>query len=281
MDYIIKTDELKTTWEKTPWEWIASNIGESNKRNICLAVVAENATMYDVLNRLREYCGEGFKCGRCCSYVFISNGCNNADIYMIDSMSKNCHDTLSALELDGAVVGKDVPFDVVKHVRDRIGRTKNKLNLGCYVMEDKFSPQSSEECEIVEEVKKESNESARTVPIDVFRCGVCLLVGTDMEELRKAFKSVMKNNLKDEKEADDYFDYFLGCVKDSGTFTGLYVAKESEPDVIIYLPEFKESVLVHEIVHAVTHILNDRGVKDDETRAYLTEYLYRKITNKD
>lgn len=39
----------------------------------------------------------------------------------------------------------------------------------------------------------------------------------------------------------------------------------------------KEGVIIHELHHATRHICRDRGVDDDETEAYMQEYLYEQL----
>ena len=46
----------------------------------------------------------------------------------------------------------------------------------------------------------------------------------------------------------------------------------------IYMHKYDTAVLIHEILHFTTHLLNNRGIeisyKNDEVMAYMIEYIY-------
>lgn len=47
---------------------------------------------------------------------------------------------------------------------------------------------------------------------------------------------------------------------------------------LIWLKEYDVYNLIHEIVHVVDHIFNTRGIDDTETRAYLTEFIFKGLS---
>lgn len=129
-------------------------------------------------------------------------------------------------------------------------------------------------------MKKKSDVFAKTVPLDILRCGVLLLVGTDFGELRKAFKAVTRG-CKFDNSQDGYFDNIVKMIEsDRSGFKGICFSPANDPDKVIYLPEMDELTLLHEIVHAVDFVFDDKGIKDGEIRAYSVEYLFGKFTNR-
>ena len=120
---------------------------------------------------------------------------------------------------------------------------------------------------------------AQTVPVDIFRCGVCFLAGNDVKELKKAFCEVSRGCVWGDDDPLSYFDKFMSECESAGSFMGITVAVDGGVDKIVWIPKWDEGVLVHECVHAVDMILRDKGVDDrsGEMRAYLTEYFYLKI----
>lgn len=122
---------------------------------------------------------------------------------------------------------------------------------------------------------------AVTVPVALYKCGVCLLVGTDEARLRKAFAEAVDGYLRDGEEADAFFDDFLAKRREAGDgCEGLCVSAANGLDFIVWIPRMSVRTLVHEIVHAADFILGDRGVVGTEARAYLVEYLYAEMTGR-
>ena len=120
---------------------------------------------------------------------------------------------------------------------------------------------------------------AQTVPVDIFRCGVCFLVGRDVDELRKAFVCVTRRCRWDGVGPSGYFDPVMAECERKGSFKGITVALDGDADKVVWLPEWDEGVFVHECVHAADLILRDKEVEDarGEMRAYLTEHFYLKF----
>lgn len=126
---------LKTDAAKSPWEWIANNLRYCRSK-LKFAVVADGVTAYGIRSSA-ERCGF-FTVVSDPHLASLFDGVGEAYVYAVDSSSPHCKDRLASLELDGAVVGSDVPWDVVKRVRARIGRTRNRIDLGCCVTDERF-----------------------------------------------------------------------------------------------------------------------------------------------
>lgn len=102
------------------------------------------------------------------------------------------------------------------------------------------------------------------IPVEIFKRGVLIFFGSP-SGLRDAVSKYYPD-----KAAQKVYD-------DVKAETLAYQAMtiKTLPDPIIYAKKPIEiSVLIHEIVHCATYILEQIDCQDDETRAYLTEYLY-------
>ena len=103
----------------------------------------------------------------------------------------------------------------------------------------------------------------KIVPIDLYKRGVCVFVGT-----REQFRSyVERENL--EIDWDNY--------KDIEEMAAAFTVRFQLDSMIVCTRKPEESVIVHEIVHAAKHILRIVDVDDEEAEAYLVEYLYDQI----
>lgn len=53
----------------------------------------------------------------------------------------------------------------------------------------------------------------------------------------------------------------------------------------IFMKKYDEGILIHEILHYVTHLFDDKGIEisysNDESMAYMIEYVYREFKKKD
>ena len=81
-----------------------------------------------------------------------------------------------------------------------------------------------------------------------------------------------------------YSKYLKGIYKIDKSFNHSGVATELQSDThysnVIGLKKSKciytlKSIMVHEISHVVTHIINRFNIQDDEFRSYLNQYLYK------
>ena len=88
-------------------------------------------------------------------------------------------------------------------------------------------------------------------------------------DFKKCINRQLKNNTKSVDKVIKHFGNDLGLCKTTGTHS-----------IIIRIDLLKDkpkvdpiSTICHEINHEVTRIVTLRGIKDDETRAYLTGWM--------
>lgn len=118
----------------------------------------------------------------------------------------------------------------------------------------------------------------RIVTFEVLRCGVVVCVGPMGKELRRAYEAeCRRHNIENPPD----FSWISDAAKAEDDefpdkpYSGITVGKGF--DYAIYLPKWGDDTFVHECVHAVKHILEDHGVKDEESLAFHVEYLYSHV----
>ena len=88
------------------------------------------------------------------------------------------------------------------------------------------------------------------------------------------FNCDYKEVIKDYSELeDDLKDDFLGIQLSIPAEDKFGVMKE-----LIFIPEFSNKILIHELMHVVDSISEHYGILDTEYRAYLIEYLFDLFT---
>ena len=67
--------------------------------------------------------------------------------------------------------------------------------------------------------------------------------------------------------------------EDFNKITGkaLFMERGSSVEFPIYLAHTGASTILHEVVHAVSYLMEHLGIEDDEFRAYITVYLFHGI----
>jgi len=113
-----------------------------------------------------------------------------------------------------------------------------------------------------------------TVKENVLGVALVVCVG-DVDKLRRTVRGRHGANAAREIMAED----------DEQAFTWLACTKKGYLYAYVWLRDLRftpasEGVMVHELVHVVTRILEDRGVDDDETRAYLSQFYWTKAMTK-
>jgi hypothetical protein len=81
----------------------------------------------------------------------------------------------------------------------------------------------------------------------------------------------------DKKQADDYFKCNINI---DSEYQGAYVTAEIDnyfEPVLWVKKRNSKATFIHECVHCVTDIMEITGIKDDEFRAWYTEWLYNTI----
>ena len=98
-----------------------------------------------------------------------------------------------------------------------------------------------------------------TIEIPIYQCKLTIILDKDLSYVTKKYKTI------------DLSDY--------GAVTMRTPNKHSE--YIIAFEYIEGSIIAHEIVHLVNYIFKDRGVKldikNDESQAYLTGWLFKEI----
>ena len=132
-------------------------------------------------------------------------------------------------------------------------------------------------------MKKTQQPSAYYIcsTIEIFDIQVMLAVG-DFDECCKLIEENRSPDYKGPKLSDGLRLAKKGVDKDSETRNS-YKAFTAHvtPGVIIYAPKpITLSLLVHEISHAVDDVLHITGCDDGELRAYLCQFLFTELAEK-
>lgn len=120
--------------------------------------------------------------------------------------------------------------------------------------------------------------SGTIINLNIFRCSVVILVAPDKDSMLKGLPKLYKKwgcskeNL--EKDLDiirdaldtDKEDIYKGTTIKSGIDSLVLFIEED-------IQEVTEETSVHELYHAMRQICDAHGVDDEETEAYMLEYL--------
>lgn len=122
--------------------------------------------------------------------------------------------------------------------------------------------------------------------IDIFFADVKVIIVDSSEELHKEIEGLIKEQLHEDEQSDieniealkKYFpeDEPLtpGAALDvshSDGSTDVFVVFQGEPEKI------RTGVIIHEMHHAKSKICEHKGIDDEETEAYMIEYLCDKM----
>lgn len=123
--------------------------------------------------------------------------------------------------------------------------------------------------------------SGTLITLDIFRCSVLVIVGKDEESIIEGLPDLYKNNgWKDVDKAirlirEDHCD---------GDELDLYQGRTIPDGVDVFvifladnIAEVSEETALHELGHAMRHVLRVHGVDDEETEMYTHEYLFHKF----
>ena len=117
-------------------------------------------------------------------------------------------------------------------------------------------------------------KSLLTIPISIYRTKLKVFFGS----VKDCCKAMKKDGVP------DYYIEEWG--KHASYYNGMYYEEDEHDYRLLWLDKIPVSVddygsLVHELSHAVFHILDDKGLKhtneSDEAYAYLIGYLYSEI----
>ncbi len=119
--------------------------------------------------------------------------------------------------------------------------------------------------------------SATVINLDIFRCSVVVIVGPNNETLLKGLPKLFKDyNVKSDITKEE----FRECLGREKLYGGVTI--QDGVDVLVLLKaenilEVSNETLVHEMLHATNIVCKVHGVDDEETRAYMIEYLCNKF----
>lgn len=111
--------------------------------------------------------------------------------------------------------------------------------------------------------------------IPLLNAKVVLLVGDDFKTHKRNFVSLAEDDAS-ASAMDETMDGVENEIRniDNDQVLGLTITPDCGCMPFIYLKKPDLSVLVHELVHAVGNIMKYHGLKDEEIRAKMMEYLF-------
>lgn len=120
------------------------------------------------------------------------------------------------------------------------------------------------------------------IPVDIFRRDIAVIITNSKEFLMEEIESVLKDDLLIEsKYAKEFADELKEQLKLEDPFPlGLtYEIQSSDSGKATFVilngtpRTLAKTVIIHEMYHAMRKICNDRGVDDEETEAYMLEFI--------
>lgn len=118
--------------------------------------------------------------------------------------------------------------------------------------------------------------------LNIFNSGVIFIVAPDKEAFLKAIPSVMKDAIADKNHRKQLTIDLMDCIsKDRILYPGT-TFEDFTSDGVQYLivilrkgetKEKLERIIPHEMFHTVYKLCKERGIEDEETQAYMLEYL--------
>lgn len=117
----------------------------------------------------------------------------------------------------------------------------------------------------------------------MFGVSVLFIITPDEEIFYKYFPCIYKKlKIEDALERDlSIIKEDINKMDEWSGITQLYTDAKRELDAIVVMVgdsplDVDYNVLVHECFHVMSHICGIKGVEDEETSAYILEYLYAK-----
>lgn len=120
-----------------------------------------------------------------------------------------------------------------------------------------------------------------TVGIEMFDTDILFIITPDEETFYKHFPGIYKRlKIEDTLEKDfEIIKEAINKMDEWSAITQLYPGSVFDAIVVMVGDsplDVGYNVLVHECFHAMSHICRRKGVEDEETGAYILEYLYAK-----
>ena len=123
--------------------------------------------------------------------------------------------------------------------------------------------------------------SGTLITLDIFRCSVLVLVGEDEDSIIEGLPDLYKNNGWKDPDSTiklirkDHYDE-----DDRGVYKGRTIPSGVDAIVVFLadnIAEISEETALHELGHAMRHVLRIHGVDDEETEMYTHEYLFHEF----
>lgn len=123
--------------------------------------------------------------------------------------------------------------------------------------------------------------SGTLITLNIFRCSVLVIVGKDEESIIAGLPDLYNNNgwkdvdrvikliRKDHCDGDDLDLYQGRTIPDGVDAFVIFLASS--------IAEVPEETALHELGHAMRHVLRVHGVDDEETEMYIHEYLFHEF----
>lgn len=124
---------------------------------------------------------------------------------------------------------------------------------------------------------KKLEVSGTLITLDMFKCSVIVLAAKSADTVIKGLSDLWKANEWNTKDLPEIKKLIKGACDNHDHFKGITIPDEVDC-FIVYLEDnlskVSEEVIVHECFHAMRFICARHGVEDEETQAYMLEYLF-------
>lgn len=118
----------------------------------------------------------------------------------------------------------------------------------------------------------------KVISLDVFACCFVIFVGS-YDNVRRKIRNV--KNAETRKRLSRAFDRIADDSSSDSSIDGTCILIDG--DVYIHIVKRDDATFVHELVHGTRFLVNHLEIHDktDETRAYISGYVYRKFNEKE
>lgn len=123
--------------------------------------------------------------------------------------------------------------------------------------------------------------SGTLITLDIFRCSVLVLVGEDEDSIIEGLPDLYKNNGWKDPDSTIKLIRKDHCDEDDrGVYKGRTIPSGVDAIVVFLadnIADISEETALHELGHAMRHVLRIHGVDDEETEMYTHEYLFHEF----
>ena len=123
--------------------------------------------------------------------------------------------------------------------------------------------------------------SGTLITLDIFRCSVLVIVGKDEESIIDGLPDLYKHNGWEDPDRTIELIKKDHCDEDNEDLYQGRTIPDGVDAIVVFLAdniaEVSEETALHELGHAMRHILRVHGVDDEETEMYTHEYLFHEF----